>query len=486
VRHDVEGDAEVRYTAAAQAALDQADEASFESPAKSSSWPYQLLFALVKEPTPFRSASAWPHAYELLIDLGVDITTLRREIDAALTRPGARRMGQATAGLRAAILYDASTSAEIPGQEHIVGTAHLLCGSLRYHRFLGLPALDHVSYVDALGRILGARGKPVTKRLSAKVIEAQLTAHLVAAALGYNYVGTEHLLLALLEISEGMSTPLTRGLPAERMRQRVLAVTRTERLGGPIPRETAELKAVYALAERERKYSADGLLSALARTRNSVARGAFVDFQRNIDWRREPWKPVDTRMGDPPKPTLLSNPYTDEAKRVLVVAQSEAQELGGALFLQYNHVLLAMLREDRGIASAALERSGIAYDTARRRMRESVRSGLPCESEHLSLGESLRSVLCGDAVETARMLRSEQVDPEHVLLSLIRDADGDTARTLADLGADSAAVRRHLKALLVERAEDLSSQPPSATASTHASAQDWASTQVATLRAGRH
>jgi ATP-dependent Clp protease ATP-binding subunit ClpC len=477
----VEGDAEVRYTAAAHAALRQADAATLRSPKEPSSWRYHLLLALLTEQP--RSAD-WtcPHAYEILLDLGVDITTLRQEIRRTLARPDVGWLASTRTDSRATVLGDASFAAELFEQE-IIGTAHLLCGLLRYP-ILELPTFGPAAYARVLDIIGRTRYKPAEKTLSPEVIEAQLTAHLIAAALGYNYVGTEHVLLALLESTKGASRYLTRGTSAEQIRQRVLAVTRTERLGGAIPRETAELKVVYSYA-RQRGYSAHGLLTTLAQTRNSVARGALMDFEPNLNWPSPPPRSLDTRPVDPPKPTLLSNPYSDDAKRVLVVAQSEARELGDAVFLESNHVLLGMLRENCGIATTALERSGIEYDTTRQRMRDVVHQRIN-QSEHFALSGSLHSMLCVDAVKTARKSRSEQVEPEHVLLTLIKDPDGNTARTLTDLGANTAAIRRQVKALLAEHAQSASSQPPAGptpATSKHASARDWASTQAGTLQA---
>lgn len=83
-----------------------------------------------------------------------------------------------------------------------------------------------------------------------------------------------------------------------------------------------------------------------------------------------------------PKPTTLHPdlPYTSSGKRVLELAMAEARDLDHS-YVGTEHLLLALLLEDRGVAAQALGKCGVRIDGARtevlRLLAVGDSSGLP-------------------------------------------------------------------------------------------------------------
>jgi ATP-dependent Clp protease ATP-binding subunit ClpA len=67
-------------------------------------------------------------------------------------------------------------------------------------------------------------------------------------------------------------------------------------------------------------------------------------------------------------------PYTSRAKRTLELAMSEARELQHG-YIGTQHLLLGLLREEKGTAAAALSERGVTLDRLRAKILQLVRSG---------------------------------------------------------------------------------------------------------------
>src|SRR5207245_6922926 len=57
-------------------------------------------------------------------------------------------------------------------------------------------------------------------------------------------------------------------------------------------------------------------------------------------------------------------PYTSRAKKVLELAMAEARELNHS-YVGTEHLLLGLLREEKGIAAQVLTESGVSHEAAR-------------------------------------------------------------------------------------------------------------------------
>ena len=81
-----------------------------------------------------------------------------------------------------------------------------------------------------------------------------------------------------------------------------------------------------------------------------------------------------------------SLPYTQRVKRILEIAGQEAEELHHA-YVGTEHLLLAILKDEDGMAHHALEQSGASYEAARKMMEESSQRGNGSE-QYPEQGES--------------------------------------------------------------------------------------------------
>jgi ATP-dependent Clp protease ATP-binding subunit ClpC len=139
--------------------------------------------------------------------------------------------------------------------------------------------------------------------------------------------------------------------------------------------------------------------------------------------------------------------FTDEARRVLALAQQEAGTLNHNR-IGTEHVLLALVQEREGIAAEALESLGISLDAVRQQVEKitgQVRDG-PAASHNLY---TLRAKKALDlSLREALQLGHHHIGTEHILLGLLREGEGPAAQVLVELGADLAQVRQQVLRLL--------------------------------------
>jgi hypothetical protein len=151
-----------------------------------------------------------------------------------------------------------------------------------------------------------------------------------------------------------------------------------------------------------------------------------------------PWRTMFSRRRQAPTPFQR---FTPRARGVVAAAKDEARELGDSA-IGTEHLLLALLREPRTVASFLLETSGLDYPRAR-----SVVEGLPREGAGDPPGLPFTPG-AKKAMELALRycieLRSSHIAPEHLLLGIAREEEGLGARILADAGLDVPMLRRGL------------------------------------------
>jgi ATP-dependent Clp protease ATP-binding subunit ClpC len=126
--------------------------------------------------------------------------------------------------------------------------------------------------------------------------------------------------------------------------------------------------------------------------------------------------------------------FTDRARRTVVLAQEEAR------LLQHNyigteHLLLGLIHEGEGVAAKALESLGIGLAAVRQQVEEIIGRGQQAPSGHIPFTPRAKKVL-ELALREAIQLGHNYIGTEHILLGLIREADGVAAQVLVRLGAD--------------------------------------------------
>jgi ATP-dependent Clp protease ATP-binding subunit ClpC len=135
--------------------------------------------------------------------------------------------------------------------------------------------------------------------------------------------------------------------------------------------------------------------------------------------------------------------FTDQARRIVALAQEEARTLNHN-DVGTEHILLALIREGSGMAAQALTALGITEDAARQLVEEVTGRGqqvpqrgripfTPWAKKALEL--SLREAIA---------IGNSSIGTEHILLGLVRVGEGPAAQVLAGLGVDPNRVRQQV------------------------------------------
>jgi ClpA/ClpB-like protein/ClpX C4-type zinc finger protein len=131
--------------------------------------------------------------------------------------------------------------------------------------------------------------------------------------------------------------------------------------------------------------------------------------------------------------------FTDQARRVVVLAQEEARLLNHP-YIGSEHTLLGLLAEGHGVGAQALVSLGVTMETARAKVVALVGRGERVPSGHIPFTPQAKRALEG-ALREALHLGDHEIGTEHLLLGLIREGDSTAARTLEELEVDLDAVR---------------------------------------------
>lgn len=139
--------------------------------------------------------------------------------------------------------------------------------------------------------------------------------------------------------------------------------------------------------------------------------------------------------------------FTDKARKVLVLAQEEARALHQP-YVGTEHVLLALLKEEDGLAAQALERLNVHYEATVAAIRQIVSIDEDQDvSGHLSFTPRVKHVLENSLREAMQMGQS-YISTEHLLLGIVRENEGTAIDVLARLGVSGDAIRSALNDLV--------------------------------------
>jgi ATP-dependent Clp protease ATP-binding subunit ClpC len=134
--------------------------------------------------------------------------------------------------------------------------------------------------------------------------------------------------------------------------------------------------------------------------------------------------------------------FTEKAKRVLTLAQDEAEKSHHS-YINTEHLLLGLLRESDGMAATVLAELGVEID----RVRVSIDSMLgPTERIKVQqiIPTSRVKKVIEIAFEEAQRMKNTYVGTEHLLLGLLIEGEGIAPRVLRELGVNLDKVRHEL------------------------------------------
>jgi Clp amino terminal domain, pathogenicity island component len=131
--------------------------------------------------------------------------------------------------------------------------------------------------------------------------------------------------------------------------------------------------------------------------------------------------------------------FTDQARRVVVLAQEEARLLSHN-YIGPEHLLLGLIGEGEGIASRALASLGITGEAARAQVETLTGRGQQPLPSRLPFTPQAKQVL-QLALREALRLGHSYLGTEHILLGLLRQEDGPARQVLAALGVEPNQIR---------------------------------------------
>jgi ATP-dependent Clp protease ATP-binding subunit ClpA len=195
-----------------------------------------------------------------------------------------------------------------------------------------------------------------------------------ARELRHNYIGTEHLLLALLVT--GADGRAGRALAGAGVRADAVRDEIARRVGtGPVRLGEADAEALRAIGidldavrEKVEESFGPGALDEPAGGTQEPGRG-LIDRLRGR--RRTPETPRSAGAKHSPDPARPRRhiPFTPRSKKVLELALREAIHLRHD-HIGPEHILLGVLREGHGLAMQILVETGVDVDELRRRVQE--------------------------------------------------------------------------------------------------------------------
>jgi ATP-dependent Clp protease ATP-binding subunit ClpC len=127
--------------------------------------------------------------------------------------------------------------------------------------------------------------------------------------------------------------------------------------------------------------------------------------------------------------------FTDQARRVVVLAQEEARRLGHG-YIGTEHILLGLLSEGDGLAAQALGSLEITLDAAREQVVVITGEGTGQPGGHIPFTPRTKKVL-ELSLREAQRLGDSNIGTEHILLGLAREGEGVGAQVLDRLGAST-------------------------------------------------
>ncbi len=145
--------------------------------------------------------------------------------------------------------------------------------------------------------------------------------------------------------------------------------------------------------------------------------------------------------------------FTDQARRVVVLSQEAARELGHN-YIGTEHVLLGLLSPALSsppswscVGTDALSHFDISYDKVHAAVKEIIGQNDSRPVGHIPFTPRAKKVM-ELSLREALQLHHNYIGTEHVLLGLIREGDGVGIQVLVKLGVDPSSVRKKVMELL--------------------------------------
>ncbi|MGC1184819.1 MAG: Clp protease N-terminal domain-containing protein [Candidatus Dormiibacterota bacterium] len=154
--------------------------------------------------------------------------------------------------------------------------------------------------------------------------------------------------------------------------------------------------------------------------------------------------------------------FTEQAKAVLMMAQDEAEKTRHS-YIGTEHLLLGLLRVSDGVAAEVLTNLGVDIDTVRDTMDAIVGRSERTIVQQIIPTSRVKKVI-EFAFDQAKEMGDEPVGTVHLLIGLLREADGIAAQVLRGMGVEVEVVLTNLPDRKEEAADEAVSEEAGHTA----------------------
>jgi ATP-dependent Clp protease ATP-binding subunit ClpA len=286
-----------------------------------------------------------------------------------------------------------------------------------------------------------------------------------AIRFNHNYIGTEHLLLGLVREGEGVAARVLEslGVKLSSVRQAVeFTIGRGDSTKTPTEITLApQVKKVIDLAVDEARklghshVGTEHLLLGIVLESESPAAKILASFGVSLETVRQN---VIATLGQPHREVGASAPpassfqssrgfagpfdrFDEGAKHVLALAQDEAIRHNHN-YIGTEHILIGLIREEKGIAARTLQRLGVELEKARTALEFIIGRGDSATSpSEITLSPRTKKVI-ELAIDESRKLGHHHVGTEHMLLGLAREGEGIASGILESLGVTMTKLRK--------------------------------------------
>jgi len=127
--------------------------------------------------------------------------------------------------------------------------------------------------------------------------------------------------------------------------------------------------------------------------------------------------------------------FTDQARRVFVLAQEEAKQLGHG-YIGTEHILVSLSTIEKGrsqtVAAAELASLGVSHVAIHTSIVDIIGRGESFSKGSLPFTPKAKDVL-DVAARVANMANDNYINPEHILLAIIDDSESVATQILSKL-----------------------------------------------------
>jgi len=139
--------------------------------------------------------------------------------------------------------------------------------------------------------------------------------------------------------------------------------------------------------------------------------------------------------------------FTDQTQQVMNLSIREAQK-SNHQYIGTEHILLGLLREEKGRGARVLANLGIDASTIRKELKKLILDG----TDDINTKKQPKTRRAKNVIKNARKEAStfhhDYVDTEHIVLGLVRESNSVAAKILLNHHVDYSKVRSEIEKLL--------------------------------------